>query len=53
MIIGPHTTEWGKGKPKDSMLIPDAIAQTYFDIHNQQRSSWSQEIDLRPYVEKF
>lgn len=37
----------------DSMLSPDAIAQTYLDVLAQHRSAWSHEIDLRPYVEKF
>ena len=41
------------GAAPDSRLRPDAIAQAYLDLHRQQRSAWSQEIDLRPWVEKF
>jgi NAD(P)-dependent dehydrogenase (short-subunit alcohol dehydrogenase family) len=37
----------------DSTLDPDAIAQTYIDVLRQPRSAWSQEIELRPWVEKF
>jgi NAD(P)-dependent dehydrogenase (short-subunit alcohol dehydrogenase family) len=37
----------------DSLLDPDAIAQTYLSILNQPRSAWSSEIELRPWVEKF
>ena len=37
----------------DSRLHPDAIAQTYLDVHRQQRSAWAFEVDLRPWVEKF
>jgi NAD(P)-dependent dehydrogenase (short-subunit alcohol dehydrogenase family) len=37
----------------DSRLAPEAIAQVYLDLHRQQRSAWSQELDLRPWVEKF
>jgi NAD(P)-dependent dehydrogenase (short-subunit alcohol dehydrogenase family) len=37
----------------DSMLDPDAIAQTYFNILMQPRSAWTWEIELRPWVEKF
>ncbi len=37
----------------DSMLDPDAIAQTYLDILMQPRSAWSWEIEVRPWVEKF
>ncbi len=37
----------------DGMLDPDAIAKAYLDTHNQHRSAWSFEIDLRPWTEKF
>jgi NAD(P)-dependent dehydrogenase (short-subunit alcohol dehydrogenase family) len=37
----------------DSMLDPDAIAQTYLQILKQPRSAWSWEIELRPWVERF
>ena len=42
-----------KDLPPDGLLNPDAIAQTYFQLHQQQRSAWSLEIDVRPYCEKF
>jgi NAD(P)-dependent dehydrogenase (short-subunit alcohol dehydrogenase family) len=37
----------------DSMLDPDAIAQTYLNLLQQQRSAWAWEIELRPWVERF
>jgi NAD(P)-dependent dehydrogenase (short-subunit alcohol dehydrogenase family) len=37
----------------DSLLDPDAIAQTYLDLLRQPRSVWAWEIELRPWVEKF
>src|SRR5690348_18509960 len=37
----------------DSLLDPDAIAETYLNILNQPRSAWSSEVELRPWVEKF
>jgi len=37
----------------DSLLAPDAIAQTYMHLIDQPRSSWSWEIEVRPWVEKF
>ncbi|MBD2102260.1 SDR family NAD(P)-dependent oxidoreductase [Leptolyngbya sp. FACHB-261] len=37
----------------DSMLDPDAIAQTYLNILRQPRSAWTWEIELRPWVENF
>jgi NAD(P)-dependent dehydrogenase (short-subunit alcohol dehydrogenase family) len=37
----------------DSMLEPDAIAETYLHLVNQHRSAWTWEIELRPWVERF
>jgi NAD(P)-dependent dehydrogenase (short-subunit alcohol dehydrogenase family) len=37
----------------DSLLDPDAIAAQYVALHRQQRSAWTQELDLRPWSEKF
>ena len=40
------------GKP-DSLLDPDAIAQSYLYLLQQHRSAWAWEIELRPWVERF
>lgn len=37
----------------DGLLDVDAIAETYWQLHRQPRSAWSQEIDLRPSKEAF
>lgn len=37
----------------DSMLNPDAIAETYLHVLRQPRSAWTWEVELRPWVEKF
>jgi short-subunit dehydrogenase len=37
----------------DSLLDPDAIAQSYLHVLQQPRSAWTQEVELRPWVEKF
>ncbi len=37
----------------DSLLEPDAIAETYWHVMHQHRSAWSWEIELRPWVERF
>ena len=37
----------------DSLLDPDAIAQTYMAVLKQPRSAWSSEIAVRPWVETF
>lgn len=37
----------------DGLLGVDGIAETYWQLHRQPRSAWTQEIDLRPYKEVF
>jgi NAD(P)-dependent dehydrogenase (short-subunit alcohol dehydrogenase family) len=37
----------------DSLLDPDAIALSYWNVLQQPRSAWSWEVELRPWVEKF
>ncbi len=37
----------------DSMLDPDAIAESYWNVLQQPRSAWSWELEVRPWVEKF
>ncbi|MCL5776583.1 SDR family NAD(P)-dependent oxidoreductase [Limibaculum sp. FT325] len=37
----------------DSMLDPDAIAASYCDFLDQDRSCWAWEVELRPWVERF
>ena len=46
----------GRTEPPDapnSMLDPDAIARAYLDVLRQDRSAWTWEIELRPWVERF
>ena len=46
----------GRSEPDDkpgSMLRPEAIARTYRHLIEQDRSAWSNEIAVRPWVEKF
>lgn len=37
----------------DALLRPDAIAEAYVYLHNQHRSAWTHEMDLRPWREKW
>jgi NAD(P)-dependent dehydrogenase (short-subunit alcohol dehydrogenase family) len=37
----------------DSLLDPDAIAESYWHFLEQDRSAWAWEIELRPWVERF
>jgi NAD(P)-dependent dehydrogenase (short-subunit alcohol dehydrogenase family) len=40
-----------KSRPKDGLLQPDDIADTYWAIHKQKRSAWTFEADIRPWLE--
>ncbi len=37
----------------EDLLKPGAIAETYWHLAHQDPSAWTQEIDLRPFKEKF
>ena len=37
----------------EDMLKPDAIAETYWHLAHQDRSSWTLELEVRPFKEKF
>jgi len=40
-------------KASDGILDPEAIAENYWQLHRQQRSAWTHELDLRPWSEKW
>lgn len=42
-----------KERGEVSLLVPDAIAELYLQLHRQPRGAWSHEIDVRPWAEKF
>jgi NAD(P)-dependent dehydrogenase (short-subunit alcohol dehydrogenase family) len=37
----------------DGLLNIDAIAETYWQLHLQHPTAWTQELDLRPFKESF
>jgi len=46
----------GQQQPADNpdcFLDPDEIAQTYLHVLRQHRSTWTWEVELRPWVERF
>ena len=54
--IAHFVIDGGIGKePKDNYqtIDPDEIAKTYLQFHNQHKSAWSWEVELRTSVEKF
>lgn len=40
-------------KGSGGALIPDEIAKSFWMLHQQPRTAWSHELDLRPYKESF
>jgi NAD(P)-dependent dehydrogenase (short-subunit alcohol dehydrogenase family) len=38
---------------EETFLKPDAIAESYWQLHVQDKSAWTHELDLRPHLEKF
>lgn len=51
--IGRADDPRAAGRGPDALLDPDAIAQSYLDVHRQHRSAWTSEVELRPWVETF
>jgi NAD(P)-dependent dehydrogenase (short-subunit alcohol dehydrogenase family) len=52
-IDTPRVREMSPGREDHTMLSSDAIAQTYWQLHSQDRTAWTLELDLRPAVESF
>ena len=52
-IDTPRVRTMLAGRDPQTLLAPMAIAESYWNLHAQDASAWSQEIDLRPSVEKF
>ncbi|UCE32277.1 MAG: short-chain dehydrogenase, partial [Burkholderiales bacterium] len=40
-------------RDRDGILDPDAIAENYWRLHVQPRSTWTHEMDLRPWIEPW
>lgn len=61
VVDGDRANQFGYGLGKayllsrgdDGSLKPDAVAESYWQLHRQHRSAWTHELDLRPYKEAF
>lgn len=49
----PRTKEWLKDAGPDAKISADGIADAYWHLHTQPRTTLTWEIDIRPYVEKW
>ncbi|MEE2777215.1 MAG: SDR family NAD(P)-dependent oxidoreductase [Acidobacteriota bacterium] len=41
-----------RGKEHDGLMLPEKIADTYFHLAQQHRSTWSHEIDMRSFSDR-
>ena len=52
-INTPRVREMSPNRDDDTMLSPDAIAETYWQLHTQDPTAWTLELDVRPSPESF
>ena len=52
-INTPRLREMMPDREDHTMLSPEAIAETYWQLHSQDRTAWTLELDVRPSVENF
>ena len=53
IIDTPSARERFQPTDEDPLLLPDAMAESYWHLIEQDRSSWTFELDLRPHGEAF
>lgn len=61
VIDAPVDTDWIKGilpdyeerKAQSGVVDPDDLAHNYVMLHEQNKSSWTFELDVRPWTEKW
>ena len=52
-INTPRVREIAPDRDDSTMLSPDAIAESYWQLHAQDPTAWTLELDLRPSPENF
>lgn len=53
MVDVPGTKETARDKPEGYFVKPDDVARVAHHLVRQRRSTWSSEIEVRPYAEKW
>lgn len=49
----PRTKDWLKDMPAEAKIGADDIAETYWSLHVQSKRCFTNEIDIRPMLEKW
>lgn len=49
----PRTKEWLKDMPPEGKIGADDIAETYWNLHLQSKRCFTNEVDIRPMLEKW
>ncbi len=52
-IDTPRVRAMRPERDSPTLLAPEAIAETYWQLYRQDATAWTQELDLRPSLEKF
>jgi NAD(P)-dependent dehydrogenase (short-subunit alcohol dehydrogenase family) len=52
-IDTPKLRERDPQRSPDTVISPDAIAESVLQVMRQPRNAWSHEIDIRPHLESF
>lgn len=52
-INTPRVQAMMSDREKQTLLAPEAIAETYWQLHKQDATAWTLELDLRPAAEMF
>lgn len=41
--------QFEQDKKEDKLVQPEALAETYFHLHRQPKSTWTLDLDVRPW----
>lgn len=52
-ILSPRYADLAKERGEETFLHPEQIAAQYVMLHRQDRTTWTHELDLRPFGERF
>ncbi|WP_215751795.1 SDR family NAD(P)-dependent oxidoreductase [Gluconobacter sp. P5E10] len=53
IVDTPATRTYVPDRPVESLVAPDAVAHTAYELTRQDRRGWSFEVEVRPFLEKW